>query len=145
MIAASKARSFGQLAGGLQILWAEIWRYALVSAAALAVDYGAFAVVVAIDAQSYLIANVLGYVTGVTTAYIGSVKFVFSIRRYDNRAIEFALFAVAGLGGLAIGTAVLAAGIEWQHLDPRVAKLFAIVASFTFNFSVRRALLFAGA
>lgn len=130
-------------AGRLAVLWTEVWRYALVSAAALAVDYGTFALAVAVSPGRYLAANVLGFLTGVTAAYIGSVLWVFSERRYDNRVIEFALFAAAGVGGLAVGSAVLAAGVEWMKLDPRIAKLAAVGASFVFNFGVRRALLFA--
>jgi putative flippase GtrA len=130
-------------AGRLITLWTEVWRYALVSVVALAVDYGTFALTLAVSPTRYLIGNVLGFITGVTAAYIGSVLWVFSEHRYRNRTVEFVLFAAAGLGGLAVGSAVLAAGVAWMKFDPRVAKILAVSASFVFNFGVRRMLLFA--
>jgi len=130
-------------ADALLTLWTEISRYALVSVGALAIDYGMFLAVITVSPARYQIGNVVGFLAGVTAAYIGSVLWVFSERRFDSRVLEFILFVAAGLGGLAVGSAVLAVGVEVTNFDPRIVKLFAVGASFVFNYGVRRALLFA--
>jgi putative flippase GtrA len=141
--AALRAGDFAGAATQLSVLLNEIWRYALVSLVALAVDYLTFLLVLAIVPHRYLLANVFGFLAGVTIAYAGSVWWVFSVRRYENRMAEFALFAAAGIGGLGMSSIVLMVGVEWLHAGPRVAKIAAVAASFAFNFGVRRALLFA--
>jgi putative flippase GtrA len=126
-------------------LWNEVWRYAIVSAVALGVDYATFVLALAVDPERYLLANSLGFLTGVAAAYAGSVWWVFAFRRYQNRLVEFTLFAAAGLGGLAVSSLVLLVAVEWLQVAPRLAKLAAVGLSFAFNFAIRRALLFQSA
>ena len=126
-------------------MWNEVWRYAIVSAVALGIDYATFLLALAVVPGRYLLANILGFLTGVAAAYAGSVWWVFSFRRFENRLVEFALFAAAGLGGLAVSSLVLLLAVEWLHASPRLAKLAAVGLSFTFNFGSRRTLLFRSA
>ena len=140
--AALRAGDFAQVASRLRLLWNEVWRYAIVSAVALGIDYATFVLALAVVPGRYLLANSLGFLTGVAAAYAGSVWWVFAFRRCRNRLLEFTLFAAAGLGGLAVSSLVLLLAVEWLQLEPRLAKLAAVGLSFAFNFGIRRALLF---
>ena len=50
----------------------------------------------------YLLADLVGFVGGITVNYQLNVRWVFTVRRLDNRAHEFVVFAAIGLISLAI-------------------------------------------
>jgi len=122
----------------------ELIGYLIASALALAVDTGIYAAALALGVPLAL-AAVLGFVGGVSCAYLCSVHFVFRARRLQDRSSEFAGFVAIGLAGLVLTEALLWLFVTRLNLPPVPAKLATAGFVFIFNFGVRKALLFSHA
>ncbi len=120
----------------------EFSRYLVISAVALAVDVGVLTLFSGVFGIHYLIANPLAFALGALTAYLGSIHWAFRNRKLSNKGLELAIFVAIGVGGLAVNEAVLWLGIEVVTLSLLMAKMGAAVASFAFNFVVRKMVLF---
>ena len=70
------------------------------------------------------------------------MKFVFRVRRLQDRSTEFAAFVAVGLAGLVLTQAMLWLFVYQLLLAPMPAKLITASLVFFFNFAVRKALLF---
>jgi putative flippase GtrA len=120
----------------------QLVRYGLVSAVALAVDWGLMVALTEKLHLHYLVSAAAGFGAGVAVAYTLSVLFVFRERRVSDPRTEFALFLLIGLVGLAANQALLHAAVEWAGLHYAVAKAPVAVAVFLLNFGLRKTLLF---
>jgi putative flippase GtrA len=118
-------------------------RYGLVSVAALAVDMSSFLALLALGTFPAT-ASALGYGLGIIAHWILSSRKVFSDSVAEGgmaRNRQKAMFVVSALIGLALTTAIVGAITAFQG-DPRLAKLVAIVASFTVTWLLRKHLVF---
>jgi putative flippase GtrA len=120
----------------------ESWRYGLASALALAADVAVYVALLRLGGVHYLLAAPLGFLIGLGTIYFLSARWAFSVRRYADARVEFALFALIGLAGLALNQAAIYAGVTRLALSPEAAKLVSAALVFCFNFSARKLLLF---
>uniref|UniRef100_UPI003CFEA8EE GtrA family protein n=1 Tax=Altererythrobacter sp. TaxID=1872480 RepID=UPI003CFEA8EE len=64
-------------------------------------------------------------------------------RRGAERTRQKALFVISALLGLGLTTLVVGLG-DWSGLDPRLAKLAAIVLSFALTYLLRKSVVFRG-
>lgn len=120
----------------------ELWRYFLVSAVALAVDYGLMVALTENFQVPYLISGGIGFLAGAVVAYLGSVRWVFSARRISDPGRELTLFVLIGVGGLGLNELLLWSLTEVALLHYTASKLGAAGAGFVFNFLVRKVILF---
>lgn len=118
-------------------------RYVLASVGALAVDVGTFLALLAIGAAAAP-ASAVGYSLGILAHWLMSSRAVFQ----DNvasagmaRTRQKALFVISALVGLGLTTAIVGVG-DWSGIDPRLAKLIAIVVSFTATWLIRAKIVF---
>ena len=124
----------------------RLLRYGLASVAALAVDMGTFLALLATGLPAAP-ASALGYSIGIVTHWLISSRAVFTGRvaeRGPDRTRQKALFVGSALVGLALTTAIVGAG-ELVGLDPRLAKLVAIGASFAATWLLRSHVVFRAA
>lgn len=122
---------------------ARLVRYGLASVAALAVDMGTFLALLATGLAAAP-ASALGYSIGIITHWLISSRAVFIGRvaiRGPERTRQKALFVGSALVGLALTTTIVGAG-ELAGLDPRLAKLVAIGASFAATWLLRSRIVF---
>lgn len=122
---------------------ARLVRYGLASVAALAVDMGTFLALLATGLAAAP-ASALGYSIGIVTHWLISSRAVFIGRvaiRGPERTRQKALFVGSALVGLALTTTIVGAG-ELAGLDPRLAKLVAIGASFAATWLLRSRIVF---
>jgi putative flippase GtrA len=119
----------------------EFVRYFACSALALATDAGLYGVALRMGAP-YPFAAAVGFVAGVSTAYLLSVRWAFRQRSVANPQIEFLVFLGIGIAGLALTEALLWLQVSVCGIGPMAAKLVAAVGVFTFNFVTRKLLLF---
>ena len=118
-------------------------RYVAASAFALAVDMGTFLALLAMGLGA-AVAAATGYALGIAAHWIVSSRVVFAAgvaRRGPQRHRQKAMFAGSALAGLALTTAIVGAGTG-LGLDPRLAKLAAIAASFTLTWLLRERVVF---
>lgn len=121
-------------------------RYGVVSVAALAVDMGIFLALLQSGMISAL-AAAIGYAFGIFAHWMLSSRKVFqdrvSQRGSRERTQQKAMFVVSALIGLVLTMAVVGIG-EFIDVDPRIAKVFAIILSFTLTYLLRNAVIFRG-
>ena len=121
--------------------------YLLASALALGSDAGLFLLL--LDAGlSPVTASAVGYCAGILVHWLISSRLVFAdgtaARGTGERHRQKLLFVGSALVGLAVTTAIVGSGSA-IGLDPRLAKLAAIVVSFQTTYLLRRHIVFRAA
>jgi putative flippase GtrA len=118
-------------------------RYLLASAGALAVDVGCFLALLSAGAWPAA-ASAAGYSLGIAAHWLISSRAVFAdglAQRGASRIRQKALFVGSALAGLALTTAIVGLG-DFAGVDPRLAKLAAIAASFALTWVLRSRIVF---
>ena len=118
--------------------------YGIASAVALGFDMGAYLLLLA-GGMAAPLAAVCGYSLGIAAHWIASSRVVFAGRVAEAggpRRVQMGLFAASALVGLALTWLIVSMGFA-AGLDPRIAKLSAIAASFVATFVLRARFVFA--
>lgn len=121
-------------------------RYIAASALALGIDLGTFLALLALGLPPAA-AAAAGYAMGILAHWLVSSRVVFAAgvaADGPRRSRQKALFVGSALAGLALTTAIVGAGTG-LGLDPRLAKLAAIGASFILTWLLRERVVFAAA
>jgi putative flippase GtrA len=117
-------------------------RYVAAGSVALAVDFGAYVALIRLADVNYLVAAPAGFALGLATIYAFSVRWIFAHRRIADARIEFIVFALIGLAGMALNQLVIYGCVEWLALSYEAAKVVSAALVFCFNFTARKMLLF---
>lgn len=126
------------------VLRHDLLRYFTASLFALAADLGTLSLCLRVLDFSLGWSASIGFATGALVAYLLSIRWVFRQRAFaDAPAVEFLAFVGIGIAGLGITQLLLWLGVTRLHLIPELVKLAAAVATFAFNYLVRKTLLFA--
>lgn len=120
----------------------EFIRYGVASALALTTDTATLWFLTSIIGIPYLLSGAIAFVVGLIMIYILSVYWVFARRAFENRWIEFLVFSLIGLVGLAINEAILYFLTSVFGFFYLVSKLASVAFVFTWNFAARKWLLF---
>lgn len=118
-------------------------RYLFASVGALAVDFGSFLGFLALGMLAAP-ASALGYTLGILAHWLLSSRTVFhdTVAEHGReRNKQKALFVVSALVGLILTTAIVGTA-DAVGIDPRIAKLVAICASFTVTWVLRAKVVF---
>ena len=122
----------------------DLARYFAASLLALLVDIATMSACLRLLHFSLAWSATTGFAVGALFAYLLSIHWVFRNRALaSNPLLEFATFVGIGITGLGITHLVLWLGVTGLGLLPELVKLAAAVASFSFNYIVRKTLLFA--
>lgn len=122
----------------------EFLRYGITSAMALVCDFGTLVLLTEFAGVHYLIAAAFGFSAGALVAYSLSVRWVFRSRRLPSASAERMVFILIGVAGLAINQLIIFGLTELALLPYAASKLGSIGAVFTFNFALRKKILFTG-
>ena len=120
----------------------EWLRYVAAGLVALAVDFGTYVGLIRLAGVDYLLAAPAGFALGLATIYVFSVRWIFAHRRFVDARVEFGLFALIGLGGMALNQLVIYGCVEWLAFSYELAKIVSAAVVFCFNFGARKMLLF---
>lgn len=118
-------------------------RYILASVGALAVDMGTFLALLSAGVPP-VAASAMGYGIGIMVHWILSSRKVFAEQVAESgiaRTRQKAMFVVSALIGLGV-TTLIVGGASAAGLDPRAAKLCAIVVSFAVTWLLRKRVVF---
>lgn len=118
-------------------------RYIVASAIALGADLGSFLAMLALGVLP-VAASAASYSLGILVHWVISSRKVFAdsvAERGMARTRQKALFVMSALAGLALTTAIVGAG-DMAGIDPRIAKLFAVAASFALTWLLRSKVIF---
>lgn len=121
--------------------------YLLASVLALGSDAGLFLLLLD-GGLTPVAASAVGYCAGIVVHWVVSSRLVFAdgtaARGTGERHRQKMLFVASALVGLAVTTAIVGTGSA-LGLDPRIAKLIAIVVSFQTTYLLRRHIVFRAA
>lgn len=120
----------------------EALGYAFASLCALAADFALLAFLVQSCGWWYVAAATVSFLAGSLIVYVLSVRLVFKSHRLTDRRAEFVSFGAIGVLGLAINVGVIFVLVNRLGIHYLFAKGVAAGCTFTFNFFVRRQLLF---
>lgn len=134
-------RQLNEAAVTLQPHLQKLSAYSLVSVAALVLDFLVFQSLASSGVLPAM-AAVAGYGVGMVLHYTISVRFVFANATRKSRRRTFFEFALSGLVGLAMTTAVVALATTWLALPPLAAKAIAVIVSFVTVFWLRSTIVF---
>lgn len=120
----------------------QFLRYVFVGSLAFLVDFTALAVLhYALDVH-YLNAAAIGFGLGLVLSYLISVSWVFDTRQLKRPWLEFIVFCLIGLIGLALNQLVIWAITEHILAIPLAAKPVAAAIIMAWNFTAKKLLLF---
>ncbi len=129
----------------LRIADRRLVRYGLASVGALAVDIASFLALLAL-ALPAAAASAIGYALGIAAHWMLSSRTVFTdgvAERGRGRTRQKALFVGSAMVGLGLTTGIVGLG-DIAGIDPRLAKLAAIGASFAITWMLRNRIVFRG-
>ena len=116
--------------------------YVAVSGIAFVLDLLLLSAQIELFAIPYLAAAAVSFLAGTVFVYWASVTHVFGYRRVDSSTIEFGIFLLAGLVGLAVNLAAMYAAVDVFGLHYLIAKFGAAACTVLVNFGLRRWFLF---
>jgi putative flippase GtrA len=120
----------------------QLARYLVVGGVAFLADFAALAILTELLHVHYLLSAAIAFGLGMAVNYALSVRYVFKVRTVTNVRVEFLLFTVIGLVGLAMNELVLWIVTHSLHLYYLHSKLIATALVLGWNFSARKILLF---
>jgi len=130
----------------IKIVDLRLVRYVLASVGALAVDVGSFLALLSLAVPAAT-ASAFGYGLGIVAHWLLSSRAVFAdtvAERGPERTKQKALFVVSAMIGLGLTTGIVGLA-DLSGIDPRLAKLAAIVISFTVTWMLRNKVVFRSA
>lgn len=126
-------------------LLGQAWRYTITGGIAFIVDFGLFALFLYQFHLYYLLANLIGLVGGLVVNYLISTGWVFTAchRTLDkNRGMEFLIFSVIGVLGVAFNEGLMFLMVGAFGWNKMFSKMVAAAIVLLWNFGARKALLF---
>jgi putative flippase GtrA len=118
----------------------EFLRYLLVGGCAFLLDWGLLALGMALG-WHYQIATLCGFVAGMLCCFWLSVRFVWRGTRATGWR-SFVVFALVGLGGMALTSLLMWLAVQTFALRPELAKPFIAGLVLGWDFLLRRHLVF---
>ncbi|MEH6608903.1 MAG: GtrA family protein [Halioglobus sp.] len=124
----------------------EISRYLISGIIAFAFDFSVFYAATAYLGLHYLVANFLGFLVGLITAYSLNIFWVFSHRRYQQRiGTEFIIFNIIVVLGLGVSQLGMWLFIGLLGFNLVAAKILVSFFVMLFNYTSKKFILFSAA
>ena len=125
----------------LKKLCKEFIGYFGVGLIAAIVNIGSLYILSSLFHMNYIISNVIAFMLGLMVNYSLSKMFVFKDKTM-NRTLEFIIYGLIGVLGLAIDTAVLWFLTEKIAIYYMISKIISTGVTFVWNFLARKGLYF---
>lgn len=120
----------------------QLFRYTFVGGIAFAFDFGALIIFTEYLHVYYLISAAVAFLLGLTINYLLSVNWVFEKRSIKSKHIEFVVFALIGIIGLALNEFFIWFFTEIASTHYLYSKLISTVLVYMWNFFIRKFTLF---
>lgn len=120
----------------------QLLRSVAVSLLAFAADFALLVLLTEAAGLHYLISACISFLAGTTVSYALSVTWVFPVRRFSSKSVEYVLFIAVGAVGLGLNEALLWVFTEPLGIFYMASKVIAAALIFFWNFGARKLLLF---
>jgi putative flippase GtrA len=121
---------------------AQLLKSVLVSLVAFAIDFAILVALTEAAGLHYLLSAALSFLVGATVSWALSVIWVFPVRRFSSKAVEYLLFIAVGVVGLGLNEALLWVFTEPLGIFYMASKVIAAALIFFWNFGARKLVLF---
>jgi putative flippase GtrA len=125
-------------------IFIQLFRYTFVGGVAFIADFGSLYLLTDLAGVYYLYSAAIAFVIGLTINYVLSILWVFKSRSVKNRSIEFMIFAVIGLIGLALNEFIIWFSTERLSIYYLHSKLISTAIVYFWNFLARKYILYKG-
>lgn len=113
-------------------------RYLFVGGIAAVVNIGGLYIFNTVFNIHYLVANVISFILGLVVNYLLSKKFVFSKETSFSKILEFSIYTIIGVIGLALDTLFMWIFTDKIQLYFMISKIISTVLVFVWNFLGRK-------
>jgi putative flippase GtrA len=120
----------------------QVLRFVLVGGLAFAVDFSSLYVLTEYMRLYYLHSAALAFFLGLTTNYLLTVAWVFQKRTFQNRFVEFVIFALLGVLDLGLNQIMICVLTEHACCYYLFSKAIATGLILPWNFGTRKLILF---
>lgn len=120
----------------------QLFRYTIVGGIAFLCDIGLLFVLTEYFHIHYIISASISFIIGLLVNYFLSKIWVFTNSNYNNKTIEFTLFAFIGLIGLILNNLFLWFFTDYFHIWYILSKVITTIITYLWNFFARKYLLF---
>ncbi|MBT9151516.1 MAG: hypothetical protein DDT40_01712 [candidate division WS2 bacterium] len=120
----------------------QLFRYVFVGGVAFLVDFGSLYLLTEFFGIYYLTSAAIAFLLGLITNYILSISWVFNKRTLNNIKIEFGVFTIIGIVGLALNVVFIWVFTEKLQLYYLYSKIISAVIILFWNFFARKFTLF---
>ncbi|MBN2545292.1 MAG: GtrA family protein [Spirochaetes bacterium] len=117
-------------------------RYFITGGAAFIVDYSLLLILKEIFGFHYLVANTISFISALFVNYFICKIWTFKLYKGNNKYFEFFVFFITSFIGLLINDFSLWFIKEKIYIDYRIAKVFATIIAFVWNFLSKKFILF---
>jgi putative flippase GtrA len=105
-------------------------------------DFGVLVFLTEVVKLHYLLSAAVSFTLGTTMSYALSILFIFDLRRFSSRALEYGVFVLVGVIGLALNELLLWVLTDKVGIYYLVSKIVAASLVFFWNFGARKLILF---
>ena len=120
----------------------QLFRYTFVGGFAFIFDFGSLFILTEYFNVYYLVSAAIAFLLGLTINYYLSVIWVFEKRSIKSKQIEFAIFALIGISGLALNEFFIWFFTEIVNMHYLFSKLVSTALVYLWNFCIRKFILF---
>lgn len=120
----------------------QLFRYTFVGGIAFIFDFGSLFILTEYFNVYYLISAALAFLLGLTINYVLSIIWVFDKRAIKSKYIEFVIFTLIGIVGLALNELLMWSFTEILNTHYLFSKLLTTALVYMWNFSIRKFILF---
>ncbi len=123
-------------------LFIQLFRYTIVGGIAFVFDFGTLTILTEFFNIYYLLSAAIAFLLGLSVNYLLSIIWVFEKRTVKSKSIEFVVFSLIGLVGLALNEFFIWFFTEIAGIYYLLSKILSAVFVYLWNFFVRRYTLF---
>ena len=120
----------------------QLFRYTFVGGIAFIFDFVTLYVLTEYFNIYYLVSAAIAFLLGLTINYFLSVKWVFQKRSTKSKYVEFVVFSLIGIVGLALNEMIIWFFTESINIHYLQSKLISVILVYLWNFFIRKILLF---
>lgn len=121
-------------------LLVQLFRYVFVGGASFIVDFGLLYILTEYAHFYYILSATISFIAGLISNYILGTAWIFKNSKVKNKAVEFSLYAIVGVIGLAINNILLYLFTTVIGIYYLLSKIITAVLVMLWNFFGRRVL-----
>lgn len=123
-------------------LFIQLFRSVFVGGTSFVFDFAVLYSLTEFAGVHYLLSSILSFIVGVTVNYLLSKVWVFDRSTFNNKGLEFGIFALIGAVGLGLTTLFMYLFTDVARFHYLFSKIVATILVYLWNFFSRRMMLF---